>query len=506
MKMTLIETLKLISTMRVITIYSAFTKYVRTLIDVHINYYIENLKGNNIVWYIQATPWLISIFPLSLFAQPDLGEQAKISLQKAVAFFYTVNLHGGYVYFVTPDFTQRWGERPAASETIEVQPPGTPAVGQSFLNAYNATGDEQALVAAKDAAYALIHGQNKHGGWDHTINFADPSNETVSFDDNQSQSALSFLMALDQEIDDSDLSEAIKKGLEMMINTQLDNGGWPHKYPEQGNYHDFATFNDGGINDCIRVMTEAYQLYDYDKAIATSLRKAARFMKISQLPPPQPGWAQQYNEFLQPAWARTFEPPSVCPSVTIKNINTLIDLYIVFGDETLLEPIPDALRWLHDVRMENGKWARFVELGTNKALYYDRPRMRVDDLADLHPERRTGYAYETNLESQLESGEQRYLKALKLGYNELIRHEHPELSKQELAKRLKTLSSSVLKIIESQETSGAWITRDDRFKKTIPKGVRWNGQYLTMDRISSSVFNQNVAILCEYIELSNQLN
>jgi len=75
-----------------------------------------------------------------------------------------------------------------------------------------------------------------------------------------------------------------------------------------------------------------------------------------------------------------------------------------------------------------------------------------------------------------------------------------------LAKRLKTLSSSVLKIIESQETSGAWITRDDRFKKTMLKGVRWNGQYLTMDRISSSVFNQNVAILCEYIELSNQLN
>ena len=88
--------------------------------------------------------------------------------------------------------------------------------------------------------------------------------------------------------------------------------------------------------------------------------EAARFMMISQLPPPQPGWAQQYNEFLQPAWARTFEPPSVCPSVTIKNINTLIDLYLVLGEETLLEPIPDAIRWLREIRMENGKWARFV--------------------------------------------------------------------------------------------------------------------------------------------------
>ena len=146
------------------------------------------------------------------------------------------------------------------------------------------TGDKLALVAAKEAAYALIRGQNIHGGWDHTINFADLSNEKVSFDDNQSQSAVSFLMALDQEIDQTDLSNATKRAVEMMITTQLDNGGWPHQYPEQGNYHDYATFNDGGINDCIRVMIEAYQFYSDEEAIEKSLRKAARFMMISQLP------------------------------------------------------------------------------------------------------------------------------------------------------------------------------------------------------------------------------
>ena len=399
----------------------------------------------------------------------------------------------------------RWGEGPKDAETIEVQPPGTPAVGQSFLRAYQATGDKQALVAAKDAAYALIRGQNKYGGWGHTINFADLSNETVSFDDNQSQSAISFLMALDREIDDSLLSVATKRAVEMMITTQLDNGGWPHLYPERGNYHDYATFNDGGINDCIRVMIEAYQLYGEDKAIKKSLRKAARFMMISQLPPPQPGWAQQYNEFLQPAWARTFEPPSVCPAVTIKNINTLIDLYLTLEDPTLLEPIPDALRWLRDVRMENGKWARFVELGTNKALYYDRPRIRVESVEELHPERRTGYAYETDLESALEASSKRYGKALKLGCDGLWKDEHPELSKEEVAHRLEILSGSVKEILEAQESSGAWITRNDRFKKTMPKEIRWNGQYLVMDRISSAVFNRNVAILCEFIELSDLL-
>jgi hypothetical protein len=434
----------------------------------------------------------------------DLRKQAEASLKKGVAFFNSINAHGGYVYNVTPDLSLRWGEGPKDENTIEVQPPGTPAVGKSFLRAYQVTGDEQALNSAKEAAYALIRGQNKYGGWEHTINFANLSNERVSFDDNQSQSAVSFLMALDQQIEDSLLSAATKRALEMMMTTQLSNGGWPHKYPEQGNYHDYATFNDGGINDCIRVMLEAYQYFNNDEAIKKSLHKAARFMMISQLPPPQPGWAQQYNEFLQPAWARTFEPPSVCPSVTIKNINTLIDLYLVLGDETLLEPIPDALRWLREIRMENGKWARFVELGTNKALYYDRSRIRVDKLDDLHPERRTGYSYESNLESQLEASSIRYEKALKLGNKSLWKEEHHVLTKEQVAKRLDVLSIDVKRILETQESSGAWITKNDRFKKRMPNGERWNGQYLVMDRISSGVFNQNVAILCEYIELSNQ--
>lgn len=449
---------------------------------------------------------IVLLLPAYCVCGTDLREQAEASLRKGVAFFHSINTQGGYVYYVTPDLSLRWGEVPANTETIEVQPPGTPAVGLSFLRAFKATGDEKALTAAKEAAYALIRGQNKNGGWDHTINFADLSNEKVSFDDDQTQTAISFLMALDQEIDDPKLTAAINRALEMMIITQLDNGGWPHIYPEQGNYHDYATFNDGGINDCIRVMIEAYQYYPENEMVEKSLRKAARFMMISQLPPPQPGWAQQYNEFLQPAWARTFEPPSVCPAVTVKNIDTLIDLFLVLGDATLLEPIPDALRWLNDIQLENGKWARFVELGTNKPLYYDRGRIRVESMDELHLERRTGYAYETYLELQLIAGSERYEKARKLGYRGLRQEENSALSKEAAVQRLEDLSGTVQDILAAQESSGAWITQDDRFKKTMPRGIRWNGEYEIMDRISSLVFNQNLAVLCEYIELCNQID
>lgn len=445
------------------------------------------------------------MLPAVCLGDAGLREQAETSLKNGVAFFHTINVHGGYVYHVTPDLRQRWGENPVDADTVEVQPPGTPAVGQSFLRAYRATGDENALVATKDAANALIRGQNKHGGWNHTINFAKLSNETISFDDNQSQSAVRFLMALEQEIDDERLSEATQRAVKMMMETQLDSGGWPHKYPRQGNYHDFATYNDGGVNDCTRVMMDAHRFYPGDEAIEKSLRKAARFIMISQLPPPQPGWAQQYNEFLQPAWARSFEPPSVCPAVTVKNIHSLIDLYLVLGDATLLEPIPDSLRWLHEIRMENGKWARFVELGTNKPLYYDRGRIRVNSVDELHIERRRGYGYETNLQPMLKTVGERYEKALKLGRNGLRKAETPEFTKEQLTRRLDELDGPVRNIMQAQESSGAWITHNDRFKTRMPKGVRWNGQHEVTDRISSSVFNRNVATLCQYIELCKRL-
>ncbi len=129
------------------------------------------------------------------------------------------------MYYVTTDFSLRWGEVPSGANTIEVQPPGTPAVGQSFLAAYRLTSDEEALAAAKGAAYALVGGQNHLGGWEYTINFAGPKRNTVSFDDDQSQSAISFLMAMDQEIEDELISEGVRRALDMMRMSPLDNGG-----------------------------------------------------------------------------------------------------------------------------------------------------------------------------------------------------------------------------------------------------------------------------------------
>lgn len=434
-----------------------------------------------------------------LYAQePSLAAQAITSLEKGIAFYHSISNRGGYVYAYTTDLSEAWGEAPADSNTVEVQPPGTPAVGMAFLRAYRATRQPAFLDATLDAASALINGQTEHGGWMHTIRFNQPLGNHVSFDDNQTQSAIRFLMALDEEIDDTVLTAAVEAALGMMIASQLPNGGWPHRYPVQNNYHDFATFNDACINDCIAVMIQADQQYD-DPAITESLRKVGRFLQISQLPPPQPGWAQQYNEYLQPAWARTFEPPSVCPQATLLNIRSLIDLYQHFGDQVYLDPIPDALRWVRESRLPNGKWARFVELWTNKALYYDRGRIRVDSLSQLSDERRLGYGYEQDLLDLLNSTIGRY---------EAVKQQGPpakdaaptKLSPQMKQLMLRSMQPLLREVIASQDEQGRWITKDDRFKHR-EVGKLWDGSYRTADRIHSRVFIRNVNLLCEYLEL-----
>jgi hypothetical protein len=440
--------------------------------------------------------YLIIVFtPVSAQNKKELNKlvkDAELSLEKGIAYMQTLAIEGGYVYHYTLDGKEKWGEGKTNDRTIEVQPPGTPAVGMSFLKAYRATGNKDFLMAAENAADALIKGQNDLGGWEHKIYFDRPKGRKVSFDDNQTQSAISFLMAIDQEIDKPELTAAVEKALAMMLESQLDNGGWPHQYPWQGNYHDYATFNDQGINDCIRVMIEANTYYQKE-AYKKSLAKVGRFMMISQLPPPQPGWAQQYNEFLQPAWARSFEPPAVCPSATVHNIHSIIDLYEFSGNKSYLEVIPDALKWLKESQLPNGKWGRFLELGTNKPLYYDRGRIQVESMEELSLERRTGYGYETDLKKGLEAVELRYLQTIGKAVI-------PQTDKE---KELQTMALQIQEIINEQDEKGRWIVKNDKFRKGTP-GYSWNGEYRTEDRISSALFNRNVDALCAFLETLQQ--
>src|SRR5688572_15492087 len=110
---------------------------------------------------IQIVPIVVMLLAAGPPAAADekLQEEARAAMRKAAGYFREhAAKHGGYVYYYSPDFSQRLGEGVAGPEEIWVQPPGTPSVGLAYLAAYEATGDKFYLEAARETATALIYG------------------------------------------------------------------------------------------------------------------------------------------------------------------------------------------------------------------------------------------------------------------------------------------------------------------------------------------------------------
>lgn len=380
--------------------------------------------------------------PAAAQERPDPAA-VKSALRRATDYLTSIFTEGGYLWWYSPDFKERRGEEVATDTQIWVQSPGTPAVGNAFLRAYEATQDEVHLRAALAAAKALVHGQLESGGWTYVIEF-DPKlrpqwayrvdaardavdfksrKNTTTFDDNNTQGVLQFLMRfLDvatnlppEEL--KPVRAALDFGLARMVDAQYPVGAWPQRFTGQtydpakhpiraasiqsnwprqwprADYGGFYTLNDNTQSDCIRTMLQAHRHTGADRFLAAA-RRGGEFLVRAQLPEPQPAWAQQYNHQMEPAWARAFEPPAVCAGESSGVVRTLGQLYLETGEQKFLQPIPAFIAWAQRSQIAPNRWARLYELGTNKPIYGDRDGEIHYTLAEISAERQRGYSWE----------------------------------------------------------------------------------------------------------------
>ena len=369
-------------------------------------------------------------------ADPALAGEARRAMVDAAKFFrHTLWQDGAYVWEYSPDGTLRRGEGGKAPDGVAwIQPPGTPAVGAAFLLVHEITGDEEWLAAAADVAHALVRTQLVSGGWYYSAVPAGPGRDewcyradghdwascealesgdkrnATMLDDNTTQSALRFLIWFDEVSDgaDADVQEAISYGLGRLVDMQYPNGAWPARIsrrepevdpkpvsqarmpaswsrtwvkPETPPYY---ITNDNLIRDTGRLFLSAFHHSGRQEYLAAAVR-AGEFLLAAQLPRPQQGWAQTYDSELEPVWGRAFEPPSVASRETASSIEYLIELYGQTQDRRYLDAAEKAKEWLRSVRLDDGQWARFYELGTNTPLYVDNSEhltYRTDDLLD----------------------------------------------------------------------------------------------------------------------------
>ena len=459
----------------------------------------------------------------SVSADDKLTADAKGALRRSVEFFHKkVASHGGYVYRCSADLTKREGEEKAGADTVWVQPPGTPAVGLAYLEAYERTHEKYLLDAARDAGVCLVQGQLRSGGWAALIDLSpeghakyayrvDPERPKkgtnwTTFDDNKTQSALTFLMRLDQTLGfgDQPIHEATLFALDSVLKAQYPNGAWPQGYqefpdpakhpikpaslpaewPRQHpgvNYQLFYTFNDNAVADTIDMLFLASRIYEQPKYRDAAI-KAGGFILLAQLPAPQSAWAQQYDFDMHPVWARKFEPPAISGGESQGILRALHHLYVETGDKRFLEPIPRALDYLRKSQLPDGKLARFYELQTNKPLYFTKQYALTYDDSDLP----THYAFKVSANLDRITRDQSRLEKLSAAERESLRQRQSSPPRPSAAP-----DSQVTAIIAAMDDRGAWVEegRMRNFGSDDP----------TRQVIETSTFIRNMTLLSRYV-------
>lgn len=433
-----------------------------------------------------------------------------LATAKRVTNYLTENVstQGGYLWAYSADLQHREGEGVVTTETVWVQPPGTPTLGTAFVQLYRATGERLFLDAALAAADALRRGQMRSGGWQASIEFEperrrrwayrvdaprERSKDQSSLDDNKTQSAIYFLVLLDHATDQKIdwVHEMAQYALDGLINKgQFSGGGfpqvwtdsrlperdtplqqanypasWPREYPGHNEYWTRYTLNDNLAADVLRALFLAEEVYG-DPRYRESAVRLADSLIAAQMPQPQPAWAQQYNEKMQPIWARKFEPPAIVSSESFSVIESLMLMYQRTGSEKYLKPIPAALEYLKRCELPDGQIARFYEMNTNRPLYFDRQynlTYRDDDLP-------THYGFQ--LRSSVDS--------LRAKYERLTRSP-PRPVKLLNAWPGPQKPAQIAKLVESLDDSGIWISDGEM------KYNRYSGPVIQMRDVAKNL-------------------
>jgi len=367
------------------------------------------------------------------------------ALRRAAQFYRNqVSTEGGYHFRYAADLSYGRSEHAEGPTQVTVQRAGTPLVTLAYLKVFEAANERFFLDAARSAALALVKGQLCSGGWDYIIEFdaakrapygyrADgacgqgPGRNPTTLDDNVTQAALRVLMRVDRALDfqDQQIHAAAQYALDRLLAAQYANGAWPQRflgasetarhapkrasYPENwprawpgADYRGYYTLNDNSQADAIDAMLEAARIYGEPRYLEAA-RRGGDFLLGAQMPDPQPAWAQQYDERMQPAWARLFEPPAVTGGESRSVMRILLTLYRETGDAKYIEPLPRALDYLRRSALPEDPdpprrkrracppgtrcLARFYELRTNRPLFITKgTQIRVPGQPTLRPD------------------------------------------------------------------------------------------------------------------------
>ena len=273
--------------------------------------------------------------------------------------------------------------------------------------------------------------QTPHGSWPKNRDTASEPFEGKSddlhgtFDNSATIDELRFLARAFRATNEPRYQQAFLKGLSHILEAQYPNGGWPQFYPLSKGYPRHITFNDNAMVRILELLRDVSESSDY-AFLETGYRAQAEAAVtkgincILRTQIKQNGkltaWCAQHDEkTLAPAWARSYEPPSLSGAESVGVVSFLMS--VEEPTPAIIAAVEGAVEWfrsatIHGIRLEtftdaegqNDRrvvadpdagplWARFYELGSNRPIFLDRDSVVRYSFSEIGQERRTGYAY-----------------------------------------------------------------------------------------------------------------
>lgn len=257
----------------------------------------------------------------------------------------------------------------------------------------------------------------------------------TTFDNGTTYTHVAALSKIYTATGDEKYKKAAMRGIEFILSAQYANGGWPQYYPLEKNYSTHITYNDGamlGIMQLFKDIVDGKKQYAFvdekeRKKVEVSYKKSLECtLKLQINDDGKPtAWCQQYDEkSLQPAWARKFEPPSICNGESSDIVLFLMN--IQHPDQKIIAAVQNAVQWFNQSKILNTRiktinaepvqtpyrlsttdrvvvtdstappiWTRYYGLKTHRPLFCNRNSIVVYSLAEVERERRDGYGWYT---------------------------------------------------------------------------------------------------------------
>ena len=285
--------------------------------------------------------------------------------------------------------------------------------------------------AARTIANSVIRYQSPEGGWPKNTDLMVPppssdAPELPTIDNGATTTPMRFLARVFDGTEDARYRLAFERGMDYLFAAQYPNGGWPQYFPLRNGYYSRITYNDNAMVNVLTLLRDAstgdapYGFLDKVRRDEASAAVARGIEVILQSQVRQGGqltaWCAQHDErTLEPAWARSYEPPSLSGGESVGIVKFLMS--VEEPTPEIVAAIEAAVGWLRSVAMSGVRvqriprpdgrvervlvedpdapplWARFYELGTNRPLYLDRDSVYRYDYSEIGIERRSGYSY-----------------------------------------------------------------------------------------------------------------